>query len=126
VKETEQEVGSMSQASKATIQHKAHFGFTSWTSIFETLFDISMAVLFWIKFWRIGWQEFHFNLRMVGKIGADFFTGMNTSSIPDQNDLAWNVPLQVLESFNDLLAFDRSVKVPFVNPARQGQRHSSG
>jgi hypothetical protein len=115
----------MSQASKATIEHAVHFRFTGWTSIFETLFDISMAVLFWIKFWRISWQEFHLNFWMIGKIGSDFFTGMNTSSIPDQNDLTWNMPLQMLESFNGLFAFDRSIKVPFVNPARQGQCHGS-
>jgi hypothetical protein len=115
----------MSQTSKATIQHRAHFGFAGWSSIFETLFDISMAILFWVEFWRVGWQEFHFNFRMIGKIGSDFFTGMNASSIPNQNDLAWNLPPQMLESFNDLLAFDRSSKVPFVDPAGQGQRHSS-
>jgi hypothetical protein len=89
VKETEQEVGTMSQASKATIEHRAYFGFTGWTSIFESLFDISMAVLFRIELWRIGWQEFHFNVWVIGKISPDFFTGMNTSSIPNQNDLAW-------------------------------------
>ena len=116
----------MSQTSKATIQHRAHFGFAGWSSIFETLFDISMAVLFRVEFWGVGWQEFHFNFRMIGKIGSDFFTDMNTSSIPNQNDLTWDIPLQMLKSFNNLFAFDRSVKVPFVDPARQGQRDSSG
>ena len=107
----------MSQASKATIQHGAHFGFTDWTSILGTLFDISMAVLFRVELWRIGRQEFHFNFRMTGKIGSDFFTRMNASSIPNQNDLAWNLPLQMWQSFNDLLAFDGSIKVLFVDPA---------
>jgi len=116
----------MSQTSKATIQHRAHFGFAGWSSIFETLFDVSMAVLFWIEFWRVGWQEFHFNFRMIGKIGSDFFTDMNTSSIPNQNDFAWNLPLQMLKSFNDLLTFNRAIESPFVDPARQGQRYSSG
>jgi len=115
----------MTQASKATIQHGTHFGFAGWTSILETLFDISMAVLFRVEFWRISWQEFHFNFWMIGKIGSDFFTGMNTSSIPDQNNPAWNLPLQMLKSFNNLLAFDRSIKVAFVDSARKGQRHSS-
>jgi hypothetical protein len=83
-----------------------------------------MAVLFRVEFWRIGWQEFNINFRMIGKISTDFLAGMNASSIPNQNDLGWNMPLQMLESLNDLLAFDRSVKVSFVDPARQGQRHS--
>ncbi len=126
MEEAEQEVGSMSQTSKATIQHGAHFRFTSWPSILETLFDISVTVFFWVELWRIRWQKFHFNFRMIGKIGSDFFTGMNTSSIPNQNDFAWKLPLQMLKSFNDLLAFNRAIESPFVNPAGQGQCHSSG
>src|SRR5215216_192114 len=116
----------MSQASKAPIQHRSHFGFTGGTSILESLFDIPMAVLFRVKFWSISWQEFNLNFRMIGKIGLDFFTDMNTRSIPNQNDLRWNMSLEMLESFNDLLALNRSIKVPFVDSARQGQRHSRG
>ena len=45
----------MSQASKAPIQHGMNFGFVGWASILEVLFDISMAVLFRVDLWRIGW-----------------------------------------------------------------------
>jgi hypothetical protein len=52
-----------------------------------------MAILFRVEFWRIGWQEFNINFRMIGKIVPDFFTCVNASSVPNQNDLAWNMPL---------------------------------
>lgn len=123
MKETKQQVRSLSQASKATIEHGADFVFISWTSILETLFDKAMTVFFWIKFGRIGWQEFHIDVRMVGQIPLNFLAGMNASSIPNQNDLAWKVSLEMLECCNDLLAFHGAIKVSFVDFARQGQRH---
>lgn len=123
MKETEQQVGSVSQASKATIQHGANFGFIGWTSILEMLFDIAMTVFFWIEFGGIGGQEFHANFRMVGKIVLDFLAGMNSSSIPNQNDLAWKVSLQMVERFNDLLTFHGTLKMSLVDSARKGQCH---
>ena len=87
------------------------------------VFDIAMAILFWVELWRIGRQFFHYDFRMFSQIGACFLAEMDTGPIPDQNHLARNVSLEMLERFNNLLAFDGPFEMAFVNLARQGQRH---
>ena len=91
MKETEQEVGSMPQANKATIEHGAHFGFTSWTSILETFLDISMAIFFWVEFWRISRQLLNQDFRMVLQVCFGELAAMGPSTIPNQDDFARDV-----------------------------------
>lgn len=69
MEEAEQQIGSSPQASKATIQQRAHFLFTGWSSVFETLFDIAMAIFFRVQFRSIGRSFFNQGFRMLIKIG---------------------------------------------------------
>ena len=59
---------------------------------------------------------------MFGKILFHFLAGMNAGSIPNQNDLAWHMSLQMLERLNGLFTSDGTLKMAFIDFARQGQR----
>jgi len=97
------------------IQHEADISLVCWSSIFEMLFDVAMTILFWIEFGCISMQEFDVDFRMLDRIVSNFLAGMNASAIPNQDDAAVDVPLQVFESFNNLLATDSTFKMSFIN-----------
>ena len=63
---------------------------------------------------------------MVSKILFHFLAGMNAGSIPNQNDLARNMALQVLECSNRLFTSHGALKMAFVDLARQCQCHGCG
>jgi len=50
---------------------------------------------------------------------------MRTGSIPDQNDLAWQITLDMLEGSNHLVALDGAFEMTFVDLARHRQSDCS-
>ena len=89
------------------------------------VFDVAMAIFFWVQFWRISWQEFHANFGMSGKIALHFLAGMNSGSIPNQNDPAWNVSLQMFKRLNGLFTSNGTFKMSFIDFARESQSDGS-
>src|SRR5260370_41297267 len=63
---------------------------------------------------------------MLGEIILLFPAGMGASSVPDQDEGAGNMLLQMLKRFKDLLAMDGSFEMPFVDLAREGEGHRRG
>lgn len=115
MKEPEEQIGTATQASKATIEHGANFFFTCRASVFETLLDISMTIFFWVELRSVGRQFFNQDFRMFLKVGFGDLAQMNTGSIPNQNDSAWYLPLNMLECFHHVFAFHRTFKMAFVD-----------
>ena len=85
------------------------------------VFDVAVTIFFWVQFWSIGWQKFNLDLWMDGKIPFYFLAGMNAGSVPDQNNPAGNMSLQMLEHLNGLFTSHGTFKMAFVDFARQCQ-----
>lgn len=63
---------------------------------------------------------------MVLKIGFDDLAAMDPGTIPDQDDFAADVPAKMVQRFEELLAIDRTFKMPFVDFAGKRQCHCRG
>ncbi len=87
------------------------------------LFNIAMTVLFGIQFGRIGWQSFFMNFRMLCQVGLCHPAEMGPGSVPDQNEGARQMLLEMLQSFQNLFAVDGSLEMPFVDLAREREGH---
>jgi len=90
------------------------------------LLDITMAIFFRVKLRSIWRQFFDEDFRLVSQICFCLFAGMNAGSIPNQNELAWNVSLNMFQCCNQRFTIDRTFKMLFVDFAREGQRYRSG
>src|ERR1035437_9690029 len=62
---------------------------------------------------------------MGSQIGLRFLAFMRSSPIPDQNDLATQMVLQMLKCFNQLLTLHRTFKMTLVDLARHCQGYPS-
>lgn len=82
------------------------------------LFDVAMTILFRVQLWSIGWQEFDMDLGMLGKIIFHFLADVDSGSIPNQNDPAWNVSLHMFEHLNGLFTSNCTFKMAFIDFAR--------
>ncbi len=56
---------------------------------------------------------------MLSKIVSNFLAGMNTSAIPNQDDVARKMLLKMFKRFNGLLAMNCIFKMSFVDFARK-------
>ena len=60
-----------------------------------------------IEFGRIGWQPLDAEASPGGgNVVLDQATAMNGCAVPDDQQLSWQVPLEVFQKFNHLEAFD--------------------
>ena len=50
-----------------------------------------------------------------------FVAFVGAGSIPNQNDFAWNLPLNMLQCGNQIFAIDRTFKMPFVDFAGKSE-----
>ena len=85
------------------------------------LLDVAVAVLFRVKFWRVGWQPFDDDVWMFSQVGGRLFAGMDIGSIPDQDKLAGNMSLQMFQHFYHIVTVHRAIEMAFVDFARQRQ-----
>jgi len=70
-------------------------------------FEMAPHIFHRIEFQRVGRKAFDYDSAMGGQdIVADQHTTVKGRSIPDHQYLPWNVPLQMLQKFDDLEAFD--------------------
>ncbi len=115
----------MPQACKATIDHSTHFLSVGRQCISGLFLDVTMAEFFGVEFRSTSWQPFNHDFRMVSQIGQGLLAGVNANSIPNQNERARKMTLQMLERSNHIITIHRAVEMAFVNLARDGQAYSS-
>src|SRR4030067_3403133 len=82
-----------------------------------------MAILFRIEFWCIGWQVLYMNIGMLLQKRFHEVGSMGTRSIPDQDERSLDMAHQMFQSFQQFFGLDRTIKMPFVNPARDRHTH---
>ena len=85
-----------------------------------------MAIFFWIEFWRISWQVFAMNFRMLLKKGIHYLGLMSARLIPDQDEGTVDMLQKVLQSDDYLFSIYRAIKMSFVDLARNRQADHGG
>ena len=126
MKETEQDIWSLTQPRETLIQLAANFRLGLINGVFHASFDIAMTILFWIELGCIGWQVFTMNFGMLLKKSLHNFSLVGTRLIPDQDDRSVDMSQEVLQSDEHLFSIDRAVKMSFVDLARNRQTNHSG
>lgn len=124
--EAEEQVWTTTQTGEAEIQHCTDFFFRNRASIFETLFDISVAILFWIKLGSVRRQFFNQDFRVLLKIGFRHLAPIRSGSVPNENDLSRNLPLNVGQGLEQVFTFDGGFKMSFVDLARKSECDYAG
>jgi hypothetical protein len=76
-----------------------------------------MAPLLGIQVWGIGRKPVHLDLRMCAKIRLDHCSAMGVEPVPDQNEGAGNVALEVAEGDHHILAANGMREVALVDAA---------
>ena len=118
--ESEDEVGSPAEASKATINACAEVADACRDSVAKVLFDIAMAPLFGIQIGGIGREPLDLDLRMRAKVLFDDSRAMGIKPIPDHDEPAGDRVLKMAEGKHNIIPTDRVLKVPFVDTAGEG------
>ncbi len=118
--ESEDEVGSPAEASKAAIDAGAEITDTAGQSIAQVLLDIAMAPLLRIQVRGIGREPVHLDLRMCAKISFDDSRAMGIEPILDNDQPAGDIVLKMAEGEHNIIPTDRVLKVPFVDTAGEG------
>jgi len=85
-----------------------------------------MTILFWIKLWSIRRQFFNQDFRVLLKIRLGHLAPMSPGSVPNQNDFSWDLLLNMGKRLDKVFTFYRAFKMPFVDPAREGQCNHRG
>ena len=89
--------------------------------MFQSAFDIPVAVFLWVEFRRIAWKIFSMNIWMLLQVSRYNFRSMNWRSVPNQDHRFGDVPAEMFQTANQLLRIYRAIKMTFVNLARNRQ-----
>src|SRR5215211_8256307 len=119
--ETQKQVRSVTQASEPLIQVPSHARLVCGCAIGETGFDIPMTVFFRVKFRGVLGQWFYDDLWVIPKIADRLFTGMDRGLVTDQDETFWHEAMDMLQGEDHVLTLHATIKMTFVNLARQGQ-----
>ena len=82
------------------------------------LFPVTPEVLHGVKLWGISWETFHPDFAMQAfQVRTDELAAVSGYAVPDDQQLAFDVTLEVIQKINYLLGLDRTgvepkVKVP--------------
>lgn len=118
--ESEDEVWSPAEASKAAIYTLAQVVDACRGSVAKVLFDVAMAPLLGIQIGGIGRQPVHLDLRMCAKILFDDSRSMGIEPIPDNDQPAGDIALKMAEGEHHITPADRVLKVALVDTPREG------
>ena len=113
MKETQQHVRVASQECEVAINVLAHVLHRCGDVIFGALFGMSMNIFFRVQFRRIGRQRLNKDVIVDRQIRLDRLGTMGAGLIPDQDFLARDLAIQLLESRHDVLTFDGLLEMPF-------------
>jgi hypothetical protein len=124
--ESEDEIGAPAEASKAAINSCAEIADTARQSIAQVLLDIAMAPLLRIQIGGIGRQSVHLDLRVHTKILFDHHGAMGVEPVPDNDEGAGNVALEVTEGGHPIISAESMREMSLVDTAGQGQPDHRG
>jgi hypothetical protein len=124
--EAEDEIGTLAEASKAPIDPDAEVADTGGQRITQVLLDIAVAPLLGIQIRGIGRKPVHLDFGMCLHICFDHLRAMGVEPVPDDDEGAGNVSLQVTEGDHDVLAADGMREVSLVDATGQGQPDDRG
>jgi hypothetical protein len=119
--ESNDEIRTSAEAGNAAIDSGAKLADTGGLSIAQVLLDMAMTPLLGIQIWGIGRKPVHLDLRMRTQILFDHRRAMGIEPVPDQEQGAGNVSLEVTEGNHDIISADGALDVSLVDAARQGQ-----
>jgi hypothetical protein len=85
-----------------------------------------MAPLLGIQIWSVGRKPMHLDLGMCLHIRFDHLRAMGIEPVPDDDEGARNVPLEVTEGDHDVIAADGPREVSLVDATRQGSPDDRG
>jgi hypothetical protein len=124
--ESEDEVRSSAEAGKATIDPSTEIADTAGQSIAQVLLDVAMAALLGIQIRGLGREPVHLDLGMRTPILSDHRGAMSVAPVPDDDERAWNVALEVTERDHHVISADGMCEGAFVDVAREGQPDRRG
>jgi hypothetical protein len=119
--ESEDEIGTSAEASNAALDSCAEIADASGQRMAQVLLDMAMAPLLGIQIRGIGWEPVHLDLGMGRQILFDHLRAMGVEPVPDDDERARNVALEVTEGDHHVIAADGMREVSLVDVARQGQ-----
>lgn len=93
--ESEDEVGSPAEASKAAINACAEVAYACGDSVARVLFDVAMAPFLRVQIRRIRGKPFHFDLRVRTDVLLDHSSAVSSEPVPDHDEWAGNMALEV-------------------------------
>ena len=103
LEESEDEVRTSTEASKAAIDLGAEVADAGGHSIAQVLLDMAMPSLFGIQIRGIGRKPVYFDLRMGAKILLDHRSAMRTEPVPNHDKGPRNIALEVAEGGRNIL-----------------------
>jgi hypothetical protein len=124
--ESEDEVGAPAEASKATIAPSTESADTAGQGIAQVLRDVAMAARLGIEIRGIRREPVHLELGVRPQLRFDHRGAMRVEPVPDDDERAGNVALEVTEGNHHVLAAEGRREVALVETARQGQPDHRG
>jgi hypothetical protein len=118
--ESEDEIGTSAEASKAAIDPGTEFADVGGQRIAEVLRDVAMAPLLGIEIRGIGREPMHLDLRVRPNIFFDHRSAVGAEPVPDDDEGARNMALKVAEGHHHVVSADGTLEMSLVNAARQG------
>lgn len=97
-----QSFGGISRASDTIRYSCAKFGHIMRCEVGGVFADLGPNKFNRIEFWSAGWKMINMQVRMLSNQFLNEVAFMDGMVIPDQNDLAWNCPQQLLQKSDDL------------------------
>jgi hypothetical protein len=115
--ESEYEVRSPAEASKAAINTSAEVADACGDSVAKVLFDVAMAPFLRVQIRGIRGKPFHFDLRVGTDVLFDHCSAMSIEPVPDHDEWAGNMSLEVAQGDDDIVTMNCPRKMSLVDVA---------
>ncbi len=116
--ESEDEIGTLAEASKAAIDPGAEFADIGRQRMAQVLLDMAMAPLLGIQIGGIGWEPMHLDLRMCPHILFAHRSAVGVEPVPDNDQRTRYVVLKVTEGDHHIISADGMLKMSLVDATR--------
>ena len=123
MKESQDQVTTVSQASKPAIHQPAQFAHIGGCSISQVLLNVPMAILLGVNFGRIRRQPLDFDFPVIGQVLTDHAGPMRRGPVPDQKEQAPDASAQMFQHRDDVRPGDRFVEMTLIDPTAHRQSH---
>ena len=124
--EAQKQIRTMSQTFKAAMQQQAHLRDSRGRGVPQPLFDISVAILFWVELGRMRRQPLDADFGMISQIGGQDFAPVDRRRIPHQDEPPRQVTQDMAQGDDDMCAAHDLGKLARVDLPGQGQADPHG